>query len=198
MKVHRAIPAVAAASIAAFATVAAASPTRDALIRPGRGIGRVDLGMTLAQVRQALGQPQYVQRTIERPFGARYVELAWNYGAWVVGLEGRSGALRVVRVSTSLSRERTRSGVGAGSPVRAVVKSFPGASCIERWRLDPYPGRWIVVSKDGKPATAFEVISFGGTYEASKPDRVVAVLVQQQWLSRSSSDSECADGWQSR
>ena len=139
-----------------------------------------------------------MQRRTHLGFGRQYVEYAWNYGAWVVGLEGRQGELRVVRVSTSLSAQRTASGVGPGSGIPALLKSYPNAACVDRWRLDPYPGRWIVVATPGGRMTAFEIISFGGTYERSKPDRVAAVLIQARWLSRSEYDSECSDAWRMR
>jgi hypothetical protein len=88
---------------------------RDALIRPGVGIGKVRLGMTLVQVQRALGQQFVVNRRVRRGFGVTYAELGWDYGWWRVGFLVRRGRYRVVLVGTVERREHTRAGVGVGT-----------------------------------------------------------------------------------
>ena len=69
------------ALVAAVVAAAAAhgAPQRDALVRPGVGIGKIRLGMTPAQVFRALGRTPLVNRRIDFGFGTRYVEYGWDY-----------------------------------------------------------------------------------------------------------------------
>ena len=103
-----------------LAVSAAAAPSRDLVIRPGVGIGKVRLGMSFAQVRQAWGPPQAVMK--ER----RRIELQYEFAAYVVTLAGPRGRERVVSVGTILAKERTRQGIGVGSPEAQLRRTFGG------------------------------------------------------------------------
>jgi hypothetical protein len=119
-----ALAGVAVAVIAASPS-ATAAPTTSFPIRLGVGIGPINLGMTEAQVRRALGRPEGVlERTRVR--GQPYVEFGWNYGAWNVGFVGRKGKRRVVVVGTGLTRHRTPAGVGVGTAERRLKRSIRG------------------------------------------------------------------------
>lgn len=94
-------------------------------IRPGVGIGPINLGMTGEQVRRALGTPRIVAR--RRVIGGLpYTELEWGLGRWNVGLLGRPGNRRVVLVGTSLARHRTPEGIGIGSTDNQVWRALRG------------------------------------------------------------------------
>jgi hypothetical protein len=104
---------------------ASASTQRDALIRPGVGVGKVRLGMTLAQVRAAWGRPQ--AQTIETLAGVgRTVELQYDFAAYTVTLTGRPNREHVVAVGTTLAKERLRQGIGVGSLEQRVRRVFRG------------------------------------------------------------------------
>jgi hypothetical protein len=123
--------AVAAAAVLATVGVSAqagASTDANLLIRPAQGIGKIRLGMTEVELRRAMGKPRAV---IRRPsgFGLRSVEFQWGLAAYTARLSGRPGRLRVVRVATTLLRERTRAAIGAGSREQAVLRAYPNARC---------------------------------------------------------------------
>ena len=105
---------------AVAAAPSAAAPKRELLIVPGQQIGKVRIGMSLAQVRRALGRPTGVNKRTRTAFGGTYVEYDWGYGRWTVGLSGRARSLRVSLVATTVRRERTREGVGVGSLLSRV------------------------------------------------------------------------------
>ena len=106
-----------------LAASASGSTERDALIRPGVGIGKVRLGMTLAQVRAAWGAPQAV--TVgKRKGGGRTVELQHDFAAYVATLSGLRGHERVIAVGTTLAKERLPQGVGVGSLERRLQRVF--------------------------------------------------------------------------
>jgi hypothetical protein len=114
------IAAVAIVTAAVVAAPAGATSTRDALIRPGIGIGKLRLGMTLAQARAALTQPLLL--TKQRRFGGfqRYkwfTEFRTRDAEWIVSFYGERGRERVVRIATAVRRERTSTGVGVGTLV---------------------------------------------------------------------------------
>jgi hypothetical protein len=100
----------------------------DLRIAPGRSIGKVRLGMTEAQVRGVMGRPQFVVRRAGA-FGLRSLEYQYGLADYTVRLSGRAGRLRVVRVGTTLVRERTPNGLGPGSTERAVRRAYPGLRC---------------------------------------------------------------------
>ena len=167
-----------------------AEPLRDALVRPGKGIGKIQLGMTLTQVRRALGPSTYVSHRIDYGTRGRYLQLGWELpgrvswepNVWRVGLRSTSpkGALRVVRVSTTAPAQRTTSGLGVGSRTPEIARKLPRVDCV--LRLEEPRGVWMFATHDNGAMTAFSVLYRGGVH----PDelRVGEVLVQRAWLSR--------------
>jgi len=124
---------IAAVGFVGLALVAAAgaSTQRDALIRPGVGIGKVRLGMTLPQVRAAWGRPQAQTITTQKRRG-RTIELQYDFAAYIVTLTGLPRHERVVAVGTTLAKERLRQGVGVGSPERRLQRIFRGELRCDR------------------------------------------------------------------
>jgi hypothetical protein len=109
-------------------TAAGAVPEAPTLIRPAVGIGKLRLGMTVQQVRRAMGKPRFVVQR-RGAFGIRTVEFQYGLAEYTVRLSGRAGRLRAVRVGTTLVRERTPRGLGAGSLERAVRRAYPAIRC---------------------------------------------------------------------
>jgi hypothetical protein len=125
----------------------------DLRIAPGRSIGKVRLGMTEAQVRRAMGRPRSVVRR-RGGFGLSTVEYEYGFAEYAVRFFGRADRLRVVRVATTLRRERTREGLGVGSPESAVLEAFRRARC-EQLRTRQYGVVRIVVT-DQRRCTLFD------------------------------------------
>ena len=122
------------AAVVAALVLVPASGARDALIRPGKGIGKVDLGMTLAQVKKAMGRHDQGWSE-QRGLGLRYLELTWDSGPgdyFAVGLLGRPGRLRVVSIATTRPAERLR-GAGPGTSVVRLKRTFRGLRCRTLW-----------------------------------------------------------------
>ena len=113
------------AAAVAVASSASGSRNDSVAIRPGVGIGPINLGMTGQQVRRALGRPRGVisRRVID---GRPYVELEWGLGDWKVGLLGRKGNRRVVLVGTALGRHRTPEGLGVGTRESRLWRELRG------------------------------------------------------------------------
>ena len=130
---RRAVIALAAA--AAAATLAPGAAGTDLRIRPGEGIGRVDLGMTEPQVRRALGRPKWTVRR-RGGFGRRELELQFGESDYFVRLAGAQGRLRVVAVGTTLRSERTPQGFGVGTPERRLARAFGPRFRCERLETD--------------------------------------------------------------
>ena len=157
-----------------------AASGRDALIRPGKGIGRVDLGMTLAQVKQAMGRHDQGWSE-QRRLGHRYLELTWDSGpedSFAVGLLGRPGALRVVSVTTTRPAERLR-GVGPGATVSKLKRAIRGLRCRTVW---PAGGGTIVQTEywlgaPNGPQTIF-VPGKWRFYRSNPAGRVAYVMVR--------------------
>lgn len=183
---------VLAVVVAAAAVTAHGARQRDALVRPGVGIGKIRLGMTPAQVFRALGRTQVVNRRIRYGFGTRYVEYGWDYTSWSVGFTGRENSLRVSKVATTLRRERTRGGVGVGTSVRALLRVYPSAQCVGRWYSDPDPGTWVYIGRQ-PTMTAFN-IKYDGP---GSRGRVAEVVVQRDWITRSRGRG-CGPDWRTR
>jgi hypothetical protein len=148
----------------ALVASASAATQRDALIRPGVGIGKVRLGMTLAQVRAAWGRPQALTITPHQR-GGRTIELQYDFAAYVVTLIGLPERERVASVATTLAKEKTRQGLGPGSPERRVQRLLRGGLRCERldvWNppRSAYPllrsnRRECILGEPGSPQTVF-------------------------------------------
>jgi hypothetical protein len=128
------------AAAVVLAPSASGSSNASLPIRPGHGIGPVNLGMTGAQVYRALGRPRTV---VDRKviLGRPYVELEYGLGTWMIGFYGRKPNRRVVLVLTSLGRHRTPEGLGVGSSDREVRRGLRGVR--ERACNNPTTTPWF-------------------------------------------------------
>ena len=119
---------------AALSASAAAAPSRDAVVRPGVSVGKIRLAMTEAQLRRAMGRPDYVVGR-RKVFGGVRVEYQFGMnGEYEVTLRGRPGALRVVSVFTYLRRERLPNGLGVGARPRALRAAYGARLRCTPWR----------------------------------------------------------------
>ena len=178
------------------AAPAGGAPGRTALVRPGAGIGKVQLGMTLAQVRSAVGRPQVLNRRVRVGFGRTYVEYAWNYGELTVGFFARAGRLHAARISTTSPRERTREGLGRGSRPRDIARRYPTATC--RYKYPPGV-EWVTVTHPNGRQTLF-VVELDGIGPVRR--RVIEVVVKDPFaepgFGPSRFDHACPRDWQTR
>jgi hypothetical protein len=146
-----------------LASSAAAAPQRDMLIQPGVGIGKVKLGMSLKQVRAAWGKPQAV--TVRREGKARLTELQYDFAAYFVTLIGSPRRERVVRVGTTLRKEKMANGLGVGSPERRLERALRARLHCDKLDIGPWPGspypllltnrRECALGERGSPQTVF-------------------------------------------
>jgi hypothetical protein len=150
--------------------VVSAAAGRDARIRPGVGIGRVDLGMTQAQVRRALG-PHDTGWSEQRGLGVRYLELTWARGPddyFAVGLLGRPGRLRVVSIATT-RRAETYRGIGAGATIARLRRTIRGLRCLDSGR--PKAARSSRAASRSAAGTGPGRSSFGGSGASTEATR---------------------------
>ncbi|HWN20511.1 MAG TPA: hypothetical protein VNP93_00935 [Gaiellaceae bacterium] len=128
---------VASALLLTLASGAAgAAPTRDALVRPGVGIGELRLGMTLRQSLRALGQPVVFERARVFPRESlRYMEYRTKDGLWRFAVFGIRGRERLSLVMTRARRERTRDGIGVGTLVETLPRKLrvQRPVCVKRY-----------------------------------------------------------------
>jgi hypothetical protein len=141
---------------------AGAAPSRDTLIRPGQGIGKVSIGMTEAQVRARLGRPG-AMRTRRVGFGSTFVELQYDDGYFWVGLLGRPGRMRVHSVGTIQEFQRTPQGFGVGTRETRLAREYGARMrCDRLWINDNFSpafvgNRWrdCVVNRGSGAETVF-------------------------------------------
>jgi hypothetical protein len=100
-----------AAALAALCLAGAAGAT----IKPGRGMFRVELGMTPAQVQAKLGRP------------VAKGGWKWFYARVTVTFRNR----RVVELMTTRSTERFANGLGVDSSLAEVRAAFPRVRCSQ-------------------------------------------------------------------
>lgn len=107
------------ASLAWFAMHPAARASSDPahLIVPGKSIGPVALGATLAEVEGRIGQPDDT-----RAIDPDHTLLQWREYSLVVGLEKN----RVVLVGTNSNQYQTSTGLKVGVPGAQALTMFPG------------------------------------------------------------------------
>jgi hypothetical protein len=98
-----------AAALAALCLAGAAGAT----IKPGRGMSRVELGMTPAQVQARLGRP------------VAKGGWKWFYARVTVTFRNR----RVVELMTTRSTERFANGLGVDSSQAELRAAFPRVQC---------------------------------------------------------------------
>ncbi|MDQ5820289.1 MAG: hypothetical protein M3540_02485 [Actinomycetota bacterium] len=172
MRAVRLVGALIVLGCAVLAGPAGAAPARDALIRPGVGIGRIELNMRLAEVRRVLGKPTSIAKRRRLGFGSEFVEYRWGEAPnWRVGVLGRPGNQLVIMVATGLSRERTSTGVGVGSTYTAARRRLGAGRC----RINSKPGglAYNAFCSIGLPGRTRTLFSFFGT--CSLPPRTVIV-----------------------
>jgi hypothetical protein len=138
MRAVRLVGALIVVGCAMLAEPAGAGPIANAVIRPGVGIGRIELNMRLAEVRRVLGNPTSVAKRRQLGFGSEYVEYTWGEApSWRVGVIGRPGDQDVIMVATGLAREKTRTGVGVGSTYKDARRRLGSRA---RCRINGKPG----------------------------------------------------------
>jgi hypothetical protein len=126
------------AAIGSLVALLAASPTTagresDLLVRLGQGIGKLRLGMSLAQVKKLLGPPRAENKREHRASSHTYVELEWGYAWWTVGfVRAAGGNYRAVSIGTIQRSQRTPEGLGPGSRERELTRRLDGIRC---WRV---------------------------------------------------------------
>ena len=98
-----------AAALAALCLAGAAGAT----IKPGRGMSRVELGMTAAQVQAKLGRP------------VAKGGFKWFYARVTITFRNR----RVAELMTTRSTERFVNGLGVDSSESEVRATFPEVKC---------------------------------------------------------------------
>ena len=193
----------------AFSQAGAAAPERNEVIRMGTGIGKIQRGMTLQQVRRAFGGPPPVVYRRDN-FGARgrYVELGWEFPGrtawdpvtWQIGFRSasRKGPLLVTRVVTTARSQRTPQSLGVGSRARDIKRAYPEATCVERFYVLPHPYKWIVVDAPGVRGgmTAFQVVESDPSRSHRTPFNVTSVMVQGEWFSKGWGHMKCPSGWE--
>lgn len=166
-----------AASSASLVPHAGGAPTRQELIVPNVGIRGVKLGMSFAQAKRVLRTEAILNKRQKLGPQSTYVEYVWDYGSFRVGFVRRSGRLHVALVATTVSSQRTRSGVGVGTALE-LVRQRTGARCTdadyretERHYRDPsgtFPTYCLVGSPRGKRT----VFIIGTRYHRSGPTPV--------------------------
>ena len=181
-------------TLLAVAVAAPAAGAGDTLVRPGKGIGRINLGMSEVQLRRVMGKPDYVVAK-RATFGRRVVEYQYGLAAdWRITLRGPRGALRVVGVATALRRERTPEGFGVGTAEPKLIAGYGS-----RLRCEPYVRtnlqglvtlkntvRECVLGRPGGPQTVFLSRIFPvNAYEIITPKdipraRVIEVAVRAE------------------
>jgi hypothetical protein len=114
--------AVVAAS-ALFAPAASAASPDPELIRIGRGLAGISLGMTQAEVKDVLGEPVKT-KTATNEFGS-YTEMRFK-GKLRVTFQGDE---TVTAMTTTSEEQRTRQGIHVGSSENRLRQKINGVNC---------------------------------------------------------------------
>jgi hypothetical protein len=143
--------------------VAAPASATESTIVPGVGIGKVKLGMTLTQVKKALGTPQTINARKQLAGGRGYIEYGWNYSTiWVGFVNTKGSVLHAVLIGTDVVAQRTKSGIGVSTHIARVLAQ-PRARCYvgTDWLNHPYfdperrLGSHCVIAGAGGRSTVF-------------------------------------------
>jgi hypothetical protein len=141
--------------VAALLAALALPPAAGAVIVPQESIKGVSLGMTVEQVREALGRPDRF-RTVRNEVVGRVRE--WRYGLTRITFDGTAPDAKVLSVDTRSRAERTKQGVGVGSRRATVRSRVPGIRCLVEFEYDHcFLGRW----RAGEIVTDFAIGSRG-------------------------------------
>ena len=106
---------------------ASAAQTRDALVRPGVGIGKLRLGMTLKESLRALGRPVVFEHARVFPRESlRYIRYRTKDRLWRIAVFGVRGRERLAMIGTQARRQRTREGIGVGTLVETLPRRLRG------------------------------------------------------------------------
>lgn len=155
------------------------------LIRPGKSIAGVALGMSETDVRAKLGRPTQTLRR-RAVFGRVEAELQFGNADYTVRLAGRPRALRAVAVTTIVLGERTRDGLGVGTYERTLLRRFGASIRCEALRTRR-EGPYVIVSYEQRRRRC--VVRGGGggeTVWVTSPRRHHHnfVLTQSEWLAQ--------------
>lgn len=160
----------------------------------GKGIGQVRLGMTSASALRVLRKhtTPILIGTIKRRSGALYIEYEYRipdeFGApaYTLGIEGRRGKRRVVLIETMLARHRTPEGVGVGSTISNLLRTYGRRlRCGEREGRQA--GTFCNLDSGRARKTVFFIPSettIIGQAPDDSPPRVTTVIVQESALQR--------------
>ncbi len=147
--------------VVAVAALLAAAPA-SARITPQVGIGGIRLGMTVSQVRAALGAPDAVIFQRHPIIGRTRI---YKYGLTYATFDGTARSAKVVSINTRSRSERTTRGVGVGTARATVASRVPKVQCKVEFGLDHcYVGRF----DPGKRVTDFRI---------GRSGRVASVIV---------------------
>ncbi len=155
------------------------------LIRPGKSIAGVALGMSDAQVRAQLGRPTWTVRR-RAGFGRVEVELQFRDADYTVRFAGRASGLRAVAVSTIVRRERTGDGLGVGTYERTLLRRYRTSIRCEALRTRR-EGPYMVVAWQQRSRRCVARASGGGeTVWVTSPQRHHhnKVLLESEWLAQ--------------
>jgi hypothetical protein len=117
-----------AAGIMVMLIAASSASATELTIVPGVGIGKLKLGMTLAQAEHALGKDHLLngRGTVG---DKHFVEYAWDFASWSAVFVQSGKTLRLAQVMTSKYTQRTATGLGVDSRFKAMVRAYPDARC---------------------------------------------------------------------
>jgi hypothetical protein len=167
---------------------AAAQPRSGGETLPGRiipavGLGKLRLGMSEAAARPVLearyGKPRLVrQLRAGQPEEYREYEFPNEYPVYDIGVQGRPGKRRVVRISTQVAGNRTAAGIEVSSPGAKLRRAYPNLDCF---RPPPRGGTptYCVLGRRDRRNTVFVLL-----YETfyPHPERVVRIIVREPFV----------------
>ena len=120
--------------------VAAPASATESTIVPGVGIGKVRLGMTLAQVKHVLGPSPLVNKRTELSGHRGYIEYGWNFNTWRVGFLNTHGQLHAALIGYGLRAQRMANGTGVGTPYETLKRKLP-VTCLTGREGEQHPYR---------------------------------------------------------
>jgi hypothetical protein len=167
-------------AVAGALGLAAPAAAEQEVVRHGESIGKVRLGMSVAEVHRLLGRPRSTTR--EQRGRNTYLESDWDYGWWTVGFaRPPGGRFRAVMVGTVQKAQRTPERLGAGATRGDVARRLPDSRCRS---VQPAGGSQLnelgecVYGDRGRRQTVFVFnLTFTGWHWSAKA-RIVEVQVR--------------------